>query len=37
LKILRMNGKWLVDFKYLFLHPADSLRNDPAKQADSMR
>jgi hypothetical protein len=26
LKIIKMNGKWLVDFKYIFKHKPDSLR-----------
>ena len=26
LKVIRVNGKWLVDLKYLYLHDADTLR-----------
>ena len=26
LKVVRLNGKWLVDFKYIFNHKADTLR-----------
>jgi len=26
LKVVRLNGKWLVDFKYIFNHKSDTLR-----------
>ena len=29
LRVLRINGQWLVDLKYLYEHDADSLQNTP--------
>ncbi len=30
LKVIKVNDKWLVDFKYLYLHDSDTLFNKPA-------
>ena len=29
LKVIKTGGKWLVDFKYLYLHDADTINNKP--------
>jgi hypothetical protein len=36
LKVLRTNGKWLVDLKYLYLHDADSIGIKPTA-SDSLK
>ena len=36
LKVIRQNGEWLVDFKYLFNHSMDTLMN-PSANKDSIR
>jgi hypothetical protein len=37
LKVVRMNGQWLVDFDYLFDHDSDTLWNPPANKTDSTK
>jgi hypothetical protein len=36
LKVLRVNGQWLVDLKYLYLHDADSIHIKPTSN-DSLK
>ena len=31
LKVLKVNGQWLVDLKYLYLHDLDTIRLQPSK------
>ena len=37
LKVLRLNGQWLVDVKYLWQHDEDSIYKKPMAQKDSLK
>jgi hypothetical protein len=37
LRALRVNGRWLVDFNYLFDHDMDTLINYPVNKTDSIK
>ena len=37
LKVLRLNGQWLVDVKYIWLHDEDTIFRKPMIQKDSLK
>ena len=37
LKVLKLNGQWLVDVKYLWQHDEDSIFRKPTAQKDSLK
>ncbi|HLG40516.1 MAG TPA: hypothetical protein VI461_12640 [Chitinophagaceae bacterium] len=37
LKVVKQSGEWLVDFKYLFNHDMDTLKNSPVNKPDSIQ